>query len=168
MDRQIETAMHDTEVDTYGPSGPNGCATGADGREIEPDVAPAGPRNVDAPTYAVPVLLSEYRIACLLCSAWEGGSNYWARSEGAPYREIRQEGKPRRLGLSLPVDVIDLEASFGSHPIFTLDAAAIDRGLAALATKAPRHLAAILTDDADAETGDVFLQLCLFGEIRYS
>jgi hypothetical protein len=36
-----------------------------------------------------------------------------------------------------------------------------------MADKYPRHIADILSENDDATTGDVFLQLCLFGDVVY-
>lgn len=127
--------------------------------------------------FTVPVQLSYYRIACLLCSAWEGGSNYWVESKGAPYKVIlphpRRENS-ERLTLSLPVKVRVKESEdegFKAGPWLTLNAAAIQRGLNVLGEGkedgAAKTLADILAEDDDANTGDCFLQFCLFGKLVY-
>lgn len=125
--------------------------------------------------FTIKVVISEYQIVCLLISAWESASGYWARSLGRPYKEVRRQGK-KLLTLSLPVKVCDINEldeevnpeDIGDNDYsLTLDKAAILRGLELL-PKYPRHLLSILTENADGETGDVFLQLCLFGEIKYS
>ena len=48
-----------------------------------------------------------------------------------------------------------------------LDRAAIEKGFQVMLEKAPRHLGNLLADHADAETGDVFLQCCLFGQVVF-
>jgi hypothetical protein len=50
---------------------------------------------------------------------------------------------------------------------YRLDLEAIDRGLQLMADKYPRHFADFVGENEDASTGDVFLQLCLFGELVY-
>lgn len=126
--------------------------------------------------FTVPVQLSYYRIACLLCSAWEGGSSYWAESKGSPYKLLPE--KKRRdfnsLTLALPVKVRVKESDEDftvPGPWLTLDAAAIQRGLNVLGEGkedgAAKTLADILTEDDDANTGDCFLQFCLFGKLVY-
>jgi len=110
-------------------------------------------------------------IANLLCSAFEGGSSYWA--------EISDYTHPRNIwpweaGHLYPyvqyplseggaVIVSDTE----DDKIYTLDLAAIQRGIQAMATIAPRHFADLINENIDSETGDVFLQCCVFGEIVY-
>jgi hypothetical protein len=48
-----------------------------------------------------------------------------------------------------------------------LDLSSIERGLSIMAEKAPRHFADLLSGNDDAETADVFVQLCTLGEVRY-
>jgi hypothetical protein len=52
---------------------------------------------------------------------------------------------------------------------FTLNKAAIIRGKELMATdpQYSSHYADVLRENDDADTGDVFLQLCLFGEVVY-
>jgi hypothetical protein len=49
----------------------------------------------------------------------------------------------------------------------TLDRAAIDRGLAIMAEKYPRHFGDFIADNEDSITGDVFIQCCLLGDVIY-
>lgn len=50
---------------------------------------------------------------------------------------------------------------------FQLDGTKIQRGLELMARDYPHHWHDVVTQNQDAITGDVFLQLCLFGEVRY-
>lgn len=50
---------------------------------------------------------------------------------------------------------------------YRLDRAALLRGSDLMAEKFPHHFANVITENADAETGDVYLQCCLFGGIVY-
>lgn len=61
-----------------------------------------------------------------------------------------------------------LDADHGNNAVYSLERADIRRGLALLATKEPRHWMKVMEDSIDQETGDVFIQLCLFGEILFS
>lgn len=45
-----------------------------------------------------------------------------------------------------------------------LDLATIAKGLQLMAEAAPSHFADFMKESEDANTGDVFLQLCLFGK----
>lgn len=49
----------------------------------------------------------------------------------------------------------------------TIDAKKVERGIRRL-TQEPHSFARILTDEMDGPVGDVFMQLCVFGEVRYS
>lgn len=129
----------------------------------------------DEPMFKIEIEISEERIAYLLCCAWEGSmTGQWAGEAtggetGWPYTT---KG-PMRLLLDEPI-VIEVQADRGDKrngTKYVLDRAAVARGLSLLLSpesKLPsRHAAALLNDDCDAETGDVFLQLCLFGEVVY-
>ena len=48
-----------------------------------------------------------------------------------------------------------------------MDKAAIQRGLAVMATKYGKHFGDMMAQTGDATTSDVFVQCCLFGEIVF-
>ncbi len=119
------------------------------------------------------IALTDAQIADLLCAAFEGGVGYWCVITGYD-RPI----KPRSVwGEDTVYPHVDYPLTGGSvlcqvtdeedPPELVLDRAAIDRGLALLPTVAPKHLADILSENTDADTGDAYLQLCLLGEIVY-
>jgi hypothetical protein len=43
----------------------------------------------------------------------------------------------------------------------------LQRGLTLLAEKHPRHWNDFLNENTDADTGDIFLQLCVLGEVTF-
>jgi len=51
--------------------------------------------------------------------------------------------------------------------VLRLDRAALEPGLQIMAEKYPRHFANFAQEAEDAETGDVFIQCCVLGEIVY-
>jgi hypothetical protein len=134
------------------------------------------------------------RIQDLLCCAFEGGSNYWytivefvkpaelkvRTEEGEIFRHLdypvneggavvvgdREEWYPYRMEKERAEH---LKESFDKPEPkkYRLDLEAIDRGLQLMADKYPRHFADFVGENEDASTGDVFLQLCLFGELVY-
>jgi len=59
----------------------------------------------------------------------------------------------------------DLTANGGGR--VTLTYAGIVKGLGLMATKYPRHFSNLVADGGDAETGDVLIQLAVFGDIVY-
>lgn len=126
-------------------------------------------------TYQASITLEQ--VSSLLVSAFEGGSNSWYMIEeeilpttwefdSEPKRENnkhwRQDVALNPGGALLISDKNDEE-----HIPFRLDLESIQKGLDLMATQEPRHFQDILDENADAETGDIFLQYCLFGEIVY-
>lgn len=115
--------------------------------------------NTATVTVKVTHTFDRERVECLLVSAFEGGSNYWIKwaksvREGDPFYDaafdygvrIRADGEPHSRLLNL---------------------AAMQKGLQDMADHHPRHMADFIAGNDDATTGDVFLQLCLFGAVVY-
>lgn len=104
-------------------------------------------------------------IAETLATAWEGGSNYWIdRADRRPYT-VAENGDVR---LRLPVTIWPVE---GDQPV-VLDRAAIRRGLRLFQNEFPHQFADEFPAgrdeyNGDAESADIFLQLCLLGEVVY-
>lgn len=111
------------------------------------------------------------RVEDLLCSALEGGIGYWAmiidkkRVPEATYTsELPMRGGSFSLGDvdGAEFDPVDFP---GVQPL--VDRAACERGFQVMADKYPHHMARFLDETDDAETGDVFVQCCVFGEIVF-
>jgi hypothetical protein len=127
-------------------------------------------------TLTVPLTLEQ--ISDVLCSALEGGSNYWYFIEeyiNPTTWEFRSEPK-RDNGFDFAQDyplnpggalMISNKDDFGQGSITRLDLAAIQKGLAILGEKYPHILSDILSENTDAGTGDALLQCSLFGDIIY-
>jgi len=49
-----------------------------------------------------------------------------------------------------------------------LDMNVVEQGLKTMSEKYPKHTWDLLSENDDATTADVFLQCCLFGDIKYS
>jgi hypothetical protein len=121
--------------------------------------------------------ISNYRAADLLCSAFEGGSNYWYMIND--YVEPEEVTKPWGEDeyhpgyISFPfssggaVLIGDLEDEEADE--MRLDKKAIAQGKRIMEEdeQYSHHFADVLNENDDACTGDVFLQLCLFGEVIY-
>jgi hypothetical protein len=118
--------------------------------------------------------MSWKRVQGVLCTAFEGGSNYWYC--------ITEFVKPPKLTISFfenevtrhldyPVNqggaLLIRDHNDAESKTYRLDRAAICKGLRIMAEKYPRHYCDIRTDNDDATTGDVMLQCCLFGEIVF-
>lgn len=116
------------------------------------------------------------RVSDVLCSAFEGGSNYWYQItkyikpttwefDSEPKSETGHytQDYPLNPGGALLIrDTIDSD-----HGTMRLDLSAIQKGIQVMAEKYPWRFANILSENDDAETGDVLLQCCLFGNVIY-
>lgn len=106
----------------------------------------------------------------LLCTAVEGGSNYWAdfsaavRTEGLDYLRVKvTEQEPSRDDtprVNRYIDADDL--AIGIQRL--AKAAIADDGKFPAAGK---HLGDVLSENGDATTADVVLQMTIFGELIY-
>jgi len=127
--------------------------------------------------------ISDEKIRGILCCAFEGGTNYWLRIDGyklAPglhFNDFRKGGKQQpkdnywHWAELIPlVEGCCLELSDCSGEgdgKWTLNRAKILAGIQVMATKYPKHFADWMQENDDADTGDVFLQCCIFGEMIY-
>lgn len=125
--------------------------------------------------------VSDDTIRGALCSAFEGGSNYWysnlapAKDNVLPLKDFRDGGSqqlpntywhwsqlmPLVEGCAVTLDDTD------EGKTYRLDRKAIRKGLEVMARKFPKHFSDLVSQDGDATTGDVFLQCCLFGDVLY-
>jgi hypothetical protein len=106
------------------------------------------------------------QLSSLLCSAFEGGSNWYVidRYEGpVEHLEFKHTDAPFVEGGA----IIVMDEEEGDDKEFRVDIEAIKRGLQIMAEKYPRHYANFVDENDDAITGDVFLQCCTFGEVIY-
>lgn len=113
------------------------------------------------------------RVSDLLCAAFEGGSNHW-------YCELRVEQYPEGKSkadydcwwIQVPLEEggvlkFDLKDDFRNEE-FRLNLEIITKGLRTMQDKYSWHWADFINENEDAETGDVFLQCCVFGDIVYA
>jgi len=108
----------------------------------------------------------------LLTGAWEGGSNYWIESvemkgsydlEQRPNKYYPSYALAPFIGGKL---AIHLTESDGGE-VHNLTEKKIRNGIKLIREKHPKHYANWVGQDDDAETSDVFLQLCLFKEVIF-
>ena len=130
-------------------------------------------------TLTVTQTFTKNRIADLLTSALEGGSNYWycidkeQSVEPPEIDPVLMPGESTFFHLHWPLSdggsvcFFDRETDEDEREHWYLDLAAIARGLQVMADEHPGHLADFANENDDAETGDVFLQCCLFGELVF-
>lgn len=125
----------------------------------------------------VKIELKDERLAGLLCSALEGGSNYWymiQKFNKPTSYEFRTDKEtlfrhldyPMNPGGSLVFTTTE-EDEINGKTEWTLDRAALEAGFRLMAAKYPQHMANVLDESDDSITGDVFLQCCLFGEVVF-
>lgn len=124
------------------------------------------------------------QVSNLLCSAFEGGSNYWCRIEKtkAPSTyQFRTEPDGHiysHLDYPLNPDGYVIVSDYfgadeGKMVKRKLNYAAIKRGLQLMAEASAKgvdyghHWHDFITENDDQTTADVFLQFCLFGEVIY-
>jgi len=134
----------------------------------------------------VDVEVSEKDMMDLLCGAFEGGSRYWARMEMSKNAEPSEITRVYDLfamedkhvyPFFLPFaggeyKVIDVEENL---PLGLLNKEALERGMKLLASGKDkngkvvpiRHWRNFVDEMHDAETSDVYLQLCVMGEIVF-
>jgi len=128
----------------------------------------------------VQVDVEEQRISDLLCAALEGGVGYWCRIMGYeypsglshsdfefPHVEVVLAGGKCFCHDAEQPDSHYKTLDAAERERWTLTREKLEKGLHVMAEKYPKHFADFHAENDDAETGDVFLQCCLFGELVY-
>ena len=114
----------------------------------------------------------------LLVSAFEGGSNYWVDIKKLEYPPGKSHSDYKNFlkdGESFwpPIYVVPFEKDGAvvlkdiEDDEHTLTLPKMEEGARVMAKKYPSHFSNLISDNADAETADVWLQLSIFGEIIY-
>lgn len=136
--------------------------------------------TLDNQRHTISVTLIGAQLVSALCSAFDGGSTYWATrvevitttpAKGAgvsvhpdPFANVRAYLVPF-LGGTLKVH---LRSSRGSDlKPRQLDLAAILDGARVLCEKYPHHFSDLIRDGGDAVTGDALLQCAIFGDLQF-
>jgi hypothetical protein len=121
-------------------------------------------------SFTVSKTIETQAVADLLCCAFEGGSNYWANvvlRHNPTTWEFLDDGEHKYIH-TVPLNpggFLIFQEPDGKQ--YSLDQGTIQKGLQIMAEKYPEHFADFVAENADADTGDVFLQCCLFGEVVY-
>jgi len=113
-------------------------------------------------------------ISNLLCSAFEQGAiSYWAWmvQKIKPKRfDFRCDGDRIYPLLDFPLNpggsivLVDLETE---NKKYSVNLTSLKRGLQLMADKYPKHFNDLVTENADATTADVLIQLACLGELIY-
>jgi hypothetical protein len=123
-----------------------------------------------AATVAVTVGVTWQQIEDTLCSAWEGGSNYWLECHGfRPPTDASDAAKveQRYQNALYPGGACLVRLVEEREELEPLTREKLLSGLQVMASKCPKQFAHMVNDNGDADTGDVFLQCCLLGEVVY-
>lgn len=114
------------------------------------------------------------RISHLLCSALEGGSNYWYTINTFHMPKslaFRTDKKKVFKHIDWPLNkggwLTISSTEEPERPTVRFNLKAAERGLQLMAEKYPQHFADFIKEDDDQTTGDVFLQLSVYGEVLY-
>lgn len=121
--------------------------------------------------------ITDQQISDLIVTAVEGGSNYWYMIAGYQEPEVIdfrcdtfcEDEKPHRI-YDWPLcrgGAVIFEDIEGEYKDLLLNRESIRKGLTLMAEHHNRRFASVMDGNYDAEDADVFLQLCLFGEVIF-
>jgi hypothetical protein len=113
------------------------------------------------PYFKVTTVISLKQVEDLMILACEGGSNYWA------YDMAALKGKGSYVDCITHGFKITDQQEDGTKKRYTVSPAKVKKALSLMSSRYPKHFADMFTEDTDTNTGDVFLQLCVFGEVIY-
>lgn len=113
------------------------------------------------------VTVPQERILDLLICGVEGGASYWMTVEGN-----WNAGKDGWLENKISKGTLNFSNRQATEEgegvkIRTIDKLSLEAGLQLMAKKYPKHFNDFMNDNEDADTGDVFLQLVVLGELIY-
>lgn len=126
--------------------------------------------------------IPQNKIQSLLCSALEGGSNYWYVIErfdfapelsetdfapGGTYYDDDFQSSAYTVPFVEGCAMVITSTEEDEREEYRLDRESIKKGLELMANTQPIHFGDFLAENDDADTADVFLQLCLFGDVIY-
>ena len=118
------------------------------------------------------VRIPNQKIQDLMTTAIEGGSHYWAKFVFPNHYKDKYQSYAEIPFKDGNIEVYDIETD---ELLGYLNRASIKVGLQLMADRKDlkgkqipaRHFKALATDNEDAETADVFMQLSVMGEIVY-
>lgn len=123
---------------------------------------------LEAQRHAVSVTVTGSRLAVALCSAFDGGSTYWAARvkviEPPPNGANVSAYIVPFIGGTLAVELRGGATGLNPRP---LNLTTIMDGVRIMAKEHPTHFANLVCGNADEVTGDVLLQLAVFGCLEF-
>jgi hypothetical protein len=119
-------------------------------------------------SYIVTTDLSCERIADQVITFVEGGGTYWCRDfilESSDHTPVEKPwySDPKLYDQTFLIRV----RPHDDKKVYQLTPNEIRKGLKVLGEKYPSRVAEILEENGDAETADLFIQCCVFGEVVY-
>ena len=128
-------------------------------------------------TIAVPTEITIERLKDLLCAAFEGGIDYWGFAKHISLDErdeLKTEFYHERPAMGGSLTILDNETQ---EELGILDMKSMEQALQYMADGTDKngkdcphfkkHLADVIRENEDANTGDLFVQLAVMGEIVY-
>lgn len=108
--------------------------------------------------------IPSHKVADLMVTAFEGGSNYWLAS-ATPM--IRPATSPWYADPDFWATDFLVKLKDDQDEQYELTPDLLQAGFNALANKYPSHARDLAADEYDADTADALLQCALFGDITY-
>jgi len=124
-------------------------------------------------TVTVETPITTERVTDLLCNAFEGGSNYWMHWDlASSYKMmLAQQEQPAaqfpQYDFDHPHWRLSVIVTEEENCRYDLTRDRLVKGLSLFSEKGGYHFKDFLQENDDAMTADVFLQLCLFGNVVY-
>ena len=109
-------------------------------------------------------ILTKQIAADQMTCALEGGSNYWIDHITPIYESHKSYSEPAAYGPDMTPRHFYVE---DDHNASLLNWDTLNRGFEVMRDEYPSHWADMVEENGDADTADVFLQCCLFGELVY-
>ena len=108
--------------------------------------------------------ITDQQVDDLLCGAFEGGSNYWYTIDNVttPYKGYAHEAW-RKADRGILITDNEDPAEYKGY----LNRNTVKTGLALMAKEYPHQWKDFKTENFDADTSDVFLQLCVLGAVIF-
>lgn len=117
--------------------------------------------------FSVDIEVKLQDIQDLLVCAFEGGSNYWY-DQLEPFAESITEGHPSdKFYGNIMKHGFKLVDKENNRKAYDVTPAEFEIALKLMHDKYPSTFNDIKTENTDAETGDIFLQLLVFREVIY-
>jgi len=107
----------------------------------------------------IEIEIQPQRVNDLLINAIAHGISYWCKrcTSNEDVTKLKDE----------PDTFIEFDENTGKETEHTLTYEKVEKGLKLMIETAPHNFAAFLSETDDASDADVFIQLCLFGDIVY-